>query len=225
MARMSAGERRAALVEAAIAVMKRQGVANTSTRDIVAEAGMQIGVFHYCFESKEQLIREVMGAINERTNTAVGAGLTDVEPGPAFMRAAVSAYWDHIEADPDEHLLTYELTTHALRNLRGSDDDGSDGASTGDVVSRLKQRVSEEGVTDAAVSQYRNYLFTMEALLMMLADVCNTTWTTPVPALARMTLATVEGITLQWLVDGDDACAKRSLSLLADVLARDAQLL
>ena len=46
MARMSAADRRDKLVDAAIAVMSREGVANTTTRAIVAEAGMQIGVFH-----------------------------------------------------------------------------------------------------------------------------------------------------------------------------------
>jgi AcrR family transcriptional regulator len=219
VARMSAGERRAALVEAAISVMKRRGVANTSTRDIVAEAGMQIGVFHYCFESKEQLVREVMRAINERTNTAVGEGLADVEPGPAFIHAAVEAYWEHIKSDPNEHLLTYELTTHALRNLR-AEDSGDDA----DVVTQIQRRRAGDGGLDAAVSQYRHYLFTMEALLMMLADVCTTKWTTPVAELARVTLASTEGITLQWLVDGDDACAQRSFSLVADTLARDANL-
>lgn len=220
MARMSVEERRAALVDAALVVMKRQGVANTSTRDIVAEAGMQIGVFHYCFESKEQLIREVMREINERTNTAIGGALAGVEPGAAFIHAAVTAYWHHIEADPNEHLLTYELTQHALRNLRVPDPES---AAADDVVTQIKHR-PENGELDAAVSQYRNYLFTTEALLMMLADVCETSWRTAVSDLARLTLATIEGITLQWLVDGDDECARRSLSLLADVLARDADL-
>ena len=182
---------------------------------------MQIGVFHYCFESKEQLIREVMRAINERTNTAVGDALADVEPGAAFVHAAVQAYWHHIESDPNEHLLTYELTQHALRNLRGGPE-GTD--SSGDVVTQIRQRPHDAEGLDAAVSQYRTYLFTMEALLMMLADVCQTTWTTPVPELARVVLATVEGITLQWLVDGEDECAKQSLSHLADILARDANL-
>ena len=212
---MSAEERRNALVEAAIAVMKRRGVANTSTRDIVAEAGMQIGVFHYCFDSKEELIREVMRTISERTNTAVGEGLAGVGPGPAFVHAAVQAYWHHIQSDPNEHLLTYELTTHALRNLRGEDAQVS-------VVRPVQDAPSD--AADAAVSQYRHYLFTVEALLMMLADVCQTQWTTPVPQLARLCLAAIEGITLQWLVDGADECATQSLALLADVLARDANL-
>ena len=122
MARMSAEARRHALVEAAIEVMKRRGVANTSTRDIVAEAGMQIGVFHYCFESKEHLVREVMARIIERSYTAVGGALGEVEPGAAMVHAAVMAYWRHIQDDPNEHLLTYELTTHALRNLRAETD-------------------------------------------------------------------------------------------------------
>lgn len=219
MVRMSVEERRAALVEAALAVMKRQGVANTSTRDIVAEAGMQIGVFHYCFESKEQLIREVMKAINERNYSAVGAALEDVEPGAPFIRAAVEAYWVHIQRDPNEHLLTYELTTHALRNLRR---DGEE--DTADVVSQVQRRTDVPDEMDAAVVQYRSYLFGMEALLMMLADVCQTTWTTPVPQLARVVLAIIEGITLQWLVDGEDVCAQQSLRHLADILARDANL-
>ncbi len=218
MARMSVEERRAVLVDAAIAVMKRQGVANTTTRDIVAEADMQVGVFHYCFESKEQLIREVMRAINERTDSAVGDALADVEPGAGFVHAAVQAYWHHIEADPNEHLLTYELTQHALRNLRG----GPEGS---DVVVQIRSVVRDPGAPlDAAVSQYRNYLFTIEGLLMMLADVCSTTWRTPVSELARVTLAMIEGITLQWLVDGDDEVAKRSLQRLAAVLVQDAGL-
>jgi AcrR family transcriptional regulator len=217
---MSAEERRTVLVDAAIAVMKRQGVANTSTRDIVAEADMQIGVFHYCFDSKEHLIRDVMRAINERSYSAVGGALSDVEPGAGVIHAAVLAYWHHIQSDPNEHLLTYELTIHALRNLR-SDDPEQQGL---DVVAQIQGRPEQDHVPDAAVAQYRNYLFGMEGLLMMLADICRTTWRTELPALSRLVLATVEGLTLQWLVDGDDQCARRSLGLLADILARDADL-
>lgn len=215
MARMSAEERRHALVEAAIEVMKRRGVANTSTRDIVAEAGMQIGVFHYCFESKEQLVRAVMARITERSYSAVGGALGDVEPGAEMVHAAVMAYWRHIQDDPNEHLLTYELTTHALRNLRAPGEDD-------DVIARARQH--SHAVPDAAQAQYRHYLTSMEALLGAMAQACETTFRTPLPTMARLTLAAVEGITLQWLVDADDEAAQASLRVLADVLVWDAGL-
>lgn len=217
MARMSAEERRHALVEAAIEVMKRRGVANTSTRDIVAEAGMQIGVFHYCFESKEHLVREVMARITERSYTAVGGALGEVEPGAAMVHAAVMAYWHHIQDDPNEHLLTYELTTHALRNLRADGDDDW----AGDVVARARKG---DQVPDAAQAQYRHYLTSMEGLLGTMAEACETSFRTPLPAIARLTLAAIEGITLQWLVDADDDAAQASLRVLADVLVWDAGL-
>ena len=215
MARMSAEERRHALIEAAIAVMKREGVANTSTRDIVAEADMQIGVFHYCFESKEQLVRAVMDRISQRSYSAVGGVLGDVEPGPELIHAAVMAYWRHIQSDPNEHLLTYELTTHALRNLRVEP-----GVGTADVVSRAKQSQDTE-VPDAAQAQYRGYLTGMTDLLSAMAQVCEVEFRTEISAMARLVLAAVEGITLQWLVDADDAAAQSSLALLADILVWD----
>jgi AcrR family transcriptional regulator len=230
VARMSADERRAVLVDAAIRVMKRRGVANTSTRDVVAEAGMQIGVFHYCFHSKEHMIREVMRAINERSYSAVGGVLGEVAPGAELIHAAVMAYWRHIEADPNEHLLTYELTLHALRNLRaGHLDDAPAGADPDDavldVVAQIRRGPSQQDdEPDAALAQYRNYLDGMEALLLMLADVCRTKWRTPLPELSRLVLAAIEGITLQWLVDGDGKCATSSLHQLADILVRDADL-
>ena len=49
VARIPADERRQQLVEAAIRVMARDSVAQATTRAIVGEAGMPLGVFHYCF--------------------------------------------------------------------------------------------------------------------------------------------------------------------------------
>ncbi|WP_327320490.1 TetR family transcriptional regulator [Streptomyces sp. NBC_01235] len=49
MARMALKERREELIAAAIRVVTREGVARTTTRSIVREAGMTLGVFHYCF--------------------------------------------------------------------------------------------------------------------------------------------------------------------------------
>ena len=115
MTRMTAAERRALLVEAAIVVMSRDGVARTTTRAVVAEAGMQIGVFHYCFRSKDELILEVMHTIGRRSLSAVAEVLARSTDTAELLRLASRAFWTHIEAHPLERLLVFELTHYALR--------------------------------------------------------------------------------------------------------------
>ena len=180
MARMSVSERRGLLVDAAIKVMAREGVPNTTTRMIVAEAGMQIGVFHYCFRSKEELVLEVMRTITDRNFEAVGQALAQASHPAELIAMAIDAYWTHIQRNPLEHLVTYELTQHALRRPGGEGD---------------------------AQAQYRSYTDGMEAFLTAAAATGGFAWRAPVPTLARYILAVVEGVTFQWLVDRDDEAA------------------
>ena len=197
MARMSAAERRALLVEAAIAVMTREGVAHTTTRAVVAEAGMQIGVFHYCFRSKEELTLEVMETISRRMFAAVADALTSSTDPAEIIHRALRAYWADIEANPLQHLLNRELTQHALR---------------------------EPGEEEAAVVQYAGYAAGIEAFLSEIARVGDCTWRTPVDQLARFTLAAIEGTTIQWLISRDERMTVLLLDHLAAHLRADAGL-
>ena len=174
MTRMSADDRRELLVQAAISVMARDGVSQATTRAIVAEAGMPLGVFHYCFRSKGELLEQVMVTISQTSFGAVLPVLEGTEDFGAIVRAGLRAYWAHIEEDPKPHQLTYELTQYALR-------------------------VSPE----AAAKQYDAYLRGCELFLAGLADVTAHRWTLSVDVVARYLLAIVEGVTLQWLVDQD----------------------
>ncbi len=56
---VSAEQRRRDLIDAAIRVSSEVGLAAASTRAICTEAGVQQSVFHYCFSSKEELLREL----------------------------------------------------------------------------------------------------------------------------------------------------------------------
>ena len=190
-ARMSVAERRGLLVDAAIKVMAREGVPNTTTRMIVAEAGMQIGVFHYCFRSKEELVLEVMKAITDRNFGAVSEAIGEASQPAELIALALDAYWAHIRRAPLEHLVTYELTQHALR-LPGGERN--------------------------AQAQYRSYTDGMEALLTAAASDGGFGWQTPVPMLARYILAVIEGMTFQWLVDRDDDAAAGVLQELREHL-------
>src|SRR6266568_4623341 len=78
MARIAAKDRREALIAAAIRVMVREGVTKTTTRKIVQEAGMNLGAFHYCFTSREELLQEVITRI---TDASLGAAQETIASG------------------------------------------------------------------------------------------------------------------------------------------------
>jgi hypothetical protein len=114
-----------------------------------------------------------------------------------LLHLATRAFWKHIEAHPLERLLTFELTHYALR---------------------------QPGHEEDAAAQYAGYQAATERFLAAVAEVSGCTWRTPVDQLARYTLATVEGITIQWLVSRDDAMAVALFDQLAEYLGADAGL-
>ena len=75
MTRMSAAERREQLVAAAIRVMTRDGVVRATTRAIASEAGMPLGVFHYAFRSKAELMAVVTETIAQQSKAEIDAAM------------------------------------------------------------------------------------------------------------------------------------------------------
>ncbi|WP_418959781.1 TetR/AcrR family transcriptional regulator [Streptomyces tritici] len=190
MPRLSADDRREQLVEAAIRVMIRDGVARTTTRAVVAEAEVPLGAFHYCFRSKEELLQSVTERIMERTLAPPRDLPEGTTPGEA-IRAHLHAYWDGVRSRPEEHLVTYELTQYALRRPE---------------------------LTVVARRQYRHYVAVGSDYLDALARALRIRWTVPLPVLARHGTAVLDGLTLTWLIDRDDEAAAASLDEFARYL-------
>ena len=193
MARMSADERRAKLTEAAIRVMTRDGVAKATTRAIAAEAAMPLGVFHYAFRSKQELMALVTETIARRSKAEIDAavlsgGGPDLEE---LVLGGLSAYFDHVVAHPEEHLVTYELTTAALR---------------------------DEELIEVADRQYHYYLEENEQLLQAVADLMGFDYVVPVPVLSRYVFSLMDGLALNWLAKGDEEEARQVLALIAHTL-------
>lgn len=59
MQRLPADVRRGQLIEAALAVTAQQGVAALTIRNVAEAAGVSLGVVHYHFEHKEELLTEM----------------------------------------------------------------------------------------------------------------------------------------------------------------------
>lgn len=80
----AAVDRRSQILEAARTVLSRQGYAETSTKDIAAEAGVAPGLLHYYFESKEEILVRVVEDLAHEIS--------------ASHRGAVQAVADPLEA-------------------------------------------------------------------------------------------------------------------------------
>ncbi|WP_419999101.1 TetR/AcrR family transcriptional regulator [Streptomyces boninensis] len=189
MGRMPHAERRRQLVEAAIRVMTRDGVARTTTRAIVAEAGVSLSVFHYCFSAKQELLEAVMEAISDHSESRVLATVShraaQEDTLRGTVRAGLQAYWDHVLASRGEHLLTYELTQYALR---------------------------EPGYEHLARRQYERYVDAHAKVIQRIG----VELTVPEGTAARYLAALTDGLTLNFLVLGDEENAGEVLDTVAD---------
>jgi AcrR family transcriptional regulator len=188
MPRIAVDERRGLLVDAAIRVMVRDGVAKATTRSIVAEAGMALAAFHYSFRSKQELLENVIETITAHTLDLAAEVLAADGDAPTKVRGALETYWQHLVANPGEHRVTYELTQYALRH---------------------------PGLASLARRQYEAYIGAASTLVESLARSCDVSWAAPVPVIARYLLSVTDGLTLLWLNERDDELAHAALDLAA----------
>jgi AcrR family transcriptional regulator len=192
MSRLPVQQRRQQLVDAAIRVMTRDGVTKATTRAISAEADVSLSVFHYCFDSKQDLFLAVIETIVGHTAIPAAAEIVPGETLGATVRNALGAYWTHVVENPEEHLLTYEVTQYVLRRP--------------DLVpvARLQYDAYRKAYLD---------IFTQARELLGVEPA----W--PLEELADYLVSAIDGLTLQWLVQRDDKAAEAVLDRLAEQVA------
>lgn len=134
-----------------------------------------------------------------RTQEVVAAAT----PQPAELRQpgglrraiaeSISAFWAHVEAEPELQQMQQELTHYALR------------------------RPESAWLTR---EQYGGYTAVVEAIFHEAFAAAGQTSATPFDALARFVIAGIDGLILQFLSDRDTARARRDLAcLIAAVIA------
>ncbi|MEV4894118.1 TetR/AcrR family transcriptional regulator [Nonomuraea sp. NPDC055795] len=116
MAHVPAAERRPQIVEAAIGLMAREGVAAGSTRAIAAEAGVAQAMVHYTFGSKQELYRSVLEDLGRSLVTRVRAAMpTDAGFGET-VSALVNELWRTVTEERERYRLLVELIMLSLRD-------------------------------------------------------------------------------------------------------------
>ncbi|MFE3992864.1 TetR/AcrR family transcriptional regulator [Streptomyces goshikiensis] len=153
---------------------------------------MSLSVFHYCFDSKQALLESVIITIADHSVSLAKEAIRPRATLRETVRAGFQAYWDHVVAHPEEHMLTYELTQYALR---------------------------QPGFEHLARRQYELYSTTYAELIEQLRRGGNFELRAPVPVLARYLAAMTDGLTLNFLVLGDETAAAAVLDLVTDHVA------
>ena len=193
MTRIPAAERRAALIDAALRVVSRKGLAQATTRAIVAEADMSLASFHYAFESRDELVDELITTVIGREQQAV---LPDPITGQTLreiLEEGLLRYLEHLRADPEHEQAMLELTQYALRSPERH---------------------------PLAAAQYARYAELAAQALELAAKHSGARWLSPVDRVARVLVAFTDGLTLTWLVERDDDAARAVVAAAADALTR-----
>jgi AcrR family transcriptional regulator len=106
--------RRSQIVHAAAAVLGRQGYSATSLKDVAREARVAPGLLHYYFESKEELLLEVVVVMERQMIAEWKAAIEGIDDP---LERIVSGL-DHVEAQcaeqPEFFRLVLDLYTAGL---------------------------------------------------------------------------------------------------------------
>jgi AcrR family transcriptional regulator len=187
------GDRQAEILAAAVRVLAREGIAQATTRRLAAEAGINQATLLYYAGSKDALLLAVLREMMRLTGEiALAAAPTGLSPREA-IRQSIIAFWEHVEAAPELQIMQYELTLYALRNPESA---------------------------WLAREQYDGYRVVVEERLREAYTSAGATCAIPFDVLARVIVAGLDGLILQFISDRTTARARRDLeALIAAVTA------
>lgn len=189
---MSSADRRRELIAAALRVIAANGVAAATTRAIVAEADMSLASFHYAFESRDAMMRDLIEVVVHDEVAAVFAEIEFTADLRETLRSGLQGYFDNLVAEPAREQVMFELMHFALRT---------------------------PGLEHLAREQYERYFAAVVSVLEQ-AQHHGVAWSLPLDDIARFIVTVTDGVTLAWLANRDTDAANRVLDFAADSLAR-----
>lgn len=182
-------ERRTRILEAAIAVLARDGIAETTTRKIAAEAEVNQAMLRYYFGSKDDLLFAVLQEMMRQTREIVQRAAPRGTSLREMLRDGLIGFWEQLEARPELQVMQYELTLYALRNPASA---------------------------WLAQQQYDGYCAVVETLFEEGCAATGETCALPFAELARFIVAGLDGLILQFISKRDSVRARRDLDHLVE---------
>lgn len=189
---VEASVRRQQMVAAARTALSRDGVARTSLRAVASEAGVPLGTLQYVFPSKEQLLRAVIEDVVEEIATVLKAS-AELDQGLAHaIRQGLTSFWSQlVTGKADLQLMQSELVTYAVRT---------------------------PGQEHLARWQYERYGSVVAEWCQQAAHNAGETCAVPFGRLARVIVASIDGLIIQHLCDPNDARSLEDRDATIDML-------
>ncbi len=180
------------LVDAARVVMERDGVAKATMRSVAAQAQVPLGTLQYVFSSKEQLFRAVIEDVVVEIGDVLASNLPVGTGLEQSLRGGVTAFWTTlVSGHVALQVMQGELLNYALRTP------------------------GQEGL---AQLQYQRYVVVLAEWCREAAEAAGEQCALPFDQLARLILAGIDGLTLQYVTDPDDDRALADLGLFVDLV-------
>lgn len=151
-----------------------------------------MGTLSYVFGSKEQLLMAVIQDVTEEIAEVLGESAQTDQGLEQAIRAGIETFWTRLVADERWlQVMQYELVMYSLRT---------------------------PGLDHLARWQTERYCRIVAAWCQQAANDAGELCAVPFDALARVMVAGVDGIILQFVADPDDARARRDLAMLTEML-------
>ena len=126
MPRLPAAERRAGLIDAAMAVFSAEGYQATTMDAVAAEAGVTKPVLYQHFSSKRDLFLHLLSEVADRMRTVVVEAVAQASTPREQVQFGFRAYFGFVAAHPDEFRLLFgegvrtdEAFSHEVHQLEG----------------------------------------------------------------------------------------------------------
>ena len=194
MQRIAVEDRRQALLAAGLRVIARDGLARASTRAIAAEATMPTASFHYVFASYDAMVEELVGTI------LAGAVDGRRRRGGGAPAPSASSSAGRCRAGSTGRPPTPTRRSRCTRS--------SAGAARRRTCGTSPPRCTTQYAAVGRGVRRRRGGAVRRPLAVPSADV------------ARFVLVLTDGVAARWLVDRDEAAARRALAIGAERRAR-----
>lgn len=106
--------KRLELAQSAISMLSERGFARTSLRDIAAYSDVSVGVIHYYFTDKADLITCCVQLYKDRFVAALDAILDTNAPREILVRNFIRELQNAVERDARTHRLWYDIRGQSL---------------------------------------------------------------------------------------------------------------